>query len=129
MPISQFNAPNVAYQRSNRFAINNLQKPEPIQKNGKTKTPRAKGVFYTDDDGKRQKHKIEKTYIKNVEGRATTAADRATTCTPSIEVKKGFTLNTGRYSYDPTTDGSVTEEVSNYVRHLSTRIGVFEKQS
>ena len=35
MPISQFNAPNVAYQRTNKYALTNLQQPDPIQKNGK----------------------------------------------------------------------------------------------
>ena len=70
-PISQFNAPNVAFQRTNHYAERNVPKLPAIQKNGKSITPRANSSYYFDNKGKRQRYKVEKTYIKTLDTKRT----------------------------------------------------------
>ena len=124
-PISQFNAPNCAFQRTNHYAERNIPKLQSVTKNGKTITPKAKSSFYFDNEGVKQRYKVEKPYIKSNENRRNlTNAMKALADSPSIEVVKGFRIVTGSYSYDPTIDGEVPDELSVYLRNLITRTGV-----
>ena len=129
-PVSQFNTPNVAYNRSNRFAQENLPKLTPkTTKSGAQIQKKATQSYYYDDNGKRFKFKCEKTHIKNLEGVTRTYAAKAETNAPSIKVIKGFQIETGKYKYDATIESDISSELANYIRNMHTRNGVTKQDA
>lgn len=129
-PVSQFNTPNVAYNRSNRFAQENLPKLTPkTTKNGSQIPKKATQSYYYDDNGKRFNFKCEKTHIKNLEGVTRTHAAKAETNAPSIKIIKGFQIETGKYKYDATIDSDISSELANYIRNMHTRNGVTKQDT